>query len=82
MGRPEPLHRPEATRRKPPEVLGQVRLLTAWNTFDQLHAGRGLDPPAVAQRLTMMFRQTLCRPEPLAAADGAAEFPRVIHDSA
>jgi AcrR family transcriptional regulator len=46
-------------------------VLTSWNTFDQLHTGRGLDQPAIAQRLTTMFRRTLCRPESLAAADEA-----------
>ena len=40
-------------------------LLTSWNTYDQLRSGRGLDQPAIAERLITTFTRTLCRPETL-----------------
>lgn len=44
-------------------------VLTGWNTFDQLHTGRGLGPGTVAERIITMVRLTLCRPESLAAQE-------------
>ncbi len=61
--------RPEVDHDQAVDVLF---VLTGWNTFDQLHTGRGLDPAAVAERLTKMFTLTLCRPESLAADDAGA----------
>ena len=58
--------RPELSHEQAVDILWA---LSSWNTFDQLYSGRRLDQPAVADRLVMMARLTLCRPETMTDAD-------------
>lgn len=60
--------RPEIDHDQAVDVLF---VLSSWNTYDQLHTGRGLGPAAVAERLTTMFLLALCRPESLLASEAA-----------
>jgi AcrR family transcriptional regulator len=65
--------RPELSQQEALDILWAV---TSWSTFDQLYSGRGLDQPAVADRLVTMARLTLCRPETMTDAgdwSGATE---------
>jgi AcrR family transcriptional regulator len=44
------------------QALDILWVLSSWQTFDQLYTGRGLEQPAVAERLIDMLTHSLCRP--------------------
>jgi len=43
------------------EAADVLWVITSFETFDQLHRGRGLAPADVVKRLIAMAERTLCR---------------------